>query len=299
VRKSREKGAGRVTPYDPIRPLAFLHIPKSSGTSVTSALNTALQSRSRIGMIDRCIFGEFADFESVSESARNCIVFDSTDLQSDLDFLAGHISFSTAARAYPGAQFMTLLREPLSRLISLWLFWRSHTDQSLEPWGTWADVVRKSRLPLKEFIRTRHIAGQTDNQCVRILLWPHPLIPDGDFIDEQHDETLVEEAMSRFKRFCFVDVLENPEFLINLERWLERPVMLPKLNVTDNMPQAMKRPMVDELDSETFALIESRSRLDLKLWSALIARRMPEIAPRVLRAQTITANLARYSRIMD
>ena len=102
-----------------------------------------------------------------------------------------------------------------------------------------------------------------------MLLWPHPLIPEDDFIDGHHDEKLVQGARFRLNQFRFVALLENPQFVPNLRNWLERPIILRNLNETDSIPEALKKPMTHELDSETLGLIESRSRLDLKLWSRM------------------------------
>jgi len=294
----RNKDAEEVRHYDPTRPVAFLHIPKTGGISLSEALKTALKPRASFAAFDRCMFGDFEDFESVSDLRRSRILFASSDLPTSLDFLGGHMSFSTISHAYPLAQFITVLREPMSRLISLWLYWRSCTDQFLEPWGKWGHVVRKSRLSLRDFVRDRKTACQTDNLYVRLTLWPHPLVPDGDFIDERHDERLLQEAQSRLEQFCFVDLLENAELTANLQIWLGRVVVLRKLNETENIPESLKSPIANELDSETLALIESRSRLDLRLWATVVAQRMPFIDSRVLRDQALAANLSHYSHLM-
>jgi Sulfotransferase family len=295
---SGEKSGVNMRLYEPSRPVAFMHIQKTGGNSLSEALSGALKPRAAFGAFDRFLFGDFADFESMSEESRSKILFTSRDLPPNLDFLVGHMSFSAMSQAYPRAQFITVLREPMSRLISLWLFSRSTTDRYLEPWGKWADVVRQSHQPLKEFLRARSLACATDNVCVRMLLWPHPLLRSSDFIDPRDDETLLEEARCRLKHFCFVDLLENPELVTNLQNWLGRPLVLHRLNETNNIPDSLKSPMAAELDSETQGLIESHSRLDLRLWLEVAGQRMPEGDARVLRDQIIAANLSNFSRLM-
>ena len=295
---SGENGGYKARPYDPSRPVAFMHIQKTGGNSLSEALRGALKPRASFGAFDRFLFGDFADFESMSEESRGKILFASHGLPPGLDFLAGHISFSAMSQAYPLAQFVTVLREPMSRLISLWLFSRSTTDQYLEPWGKWADVVRQSHRPLKDFLRAQNLACATDNVCVRMLLWPHPLLRSNAVIAPRDDETLLLEAKCRLKHFCFVDLLENPELVTNLQNWLERPLVLRRLNETNNIPDSLKSPMAAELDSETEGLIESHSRLDLRLWLEVAGQRMPESDARMLRDQIITANLSNFSRLM-
>jgi hypothetical protein len=284
--------------YDSTRPLVFMHIPKSAGTSLNDALRTAIEPRGFFSAFDRCNFGTFTGFQSIAEEKRRAIVFDAAEIPRGADLILGHMSFSTTFQAYPDAQFMAILREPVSRLMSFWLFWRSKRDENLVPWGGWGDYVRKSRRPLREFIRDRSIASVVDNQSLRMLLWPHPLAPADDFIDERHDEELIEAALSRLKQFSFVDVIENPDMVAKLQNWLGRPLLLQRLNETDNIPPALKTPIDQELDAETLALVEHRSRLDLKLWQEVALRHLRSLGPDSFRDQIRAENLARHTRLM-
>jgi hypothetical protein len=275
-----------------------MHIPKSAGTSLGDALRTAIEPRGFFSAFDRSTFGTFDGFQSIAEEIRQAIVFDAAEIPRGLDLILGHMSFSTTSQAYPDAQFMTILREPVSRLMSFWLFWRSKRDENLVPWGGWGDYVRKSRRSLREFLCARDISCQVDNQTLRMLLWPHPLVPADDFIDERHDEELIQTAVSRLEQFSFVDVVENPDMVAKLQDWLGRPLLLQKLNETDDIPRALKTPIDQELDAETLALAEHRSRLDLKLWQEVVARRLRSVSPGTFRDQVRAENLARHSRLM-
>jgi hypothetical protein len=284
--------------YDPAHPLAFLHIPKCAGSSLTEALDAALKPRTSFaaGAIDCCMFGDFA-FECLQETARRTVVFDAVAIPQGVDFLAGHLSLSMMSQASPHAQFMTVLREPTSRLISLWLYLRSLPPSFHEHWQPWSNVIRLCHQPLREFLKSIRIACQTDNQTVRLLLWPHRLIPNGGFIDERHDERLVDEARSRLERFSFVDVVENPTLPENIAAWLERPFVLNKFNETEGRPVSLETPLADELDPETSARLASLSRLDAVLWSSIATQRLQGVDCQVLRAQTIARNLSHYSRL--
>jgi Sulfotransferase family len=275
-----------------------MHIPKSAGTSLSDALRTAIEPRAFFSAFDRCNFGSFSDFESISEDIRKAILTDPAEIPPGVNLIIGHMSFSTTSQINPSAQFMTILREPASRLMSFWLFWRSKVDENLAPWGGWGEYVRLSRRPLREFIRARNISCQVDNQSLRMLLWPHPLVPADDFIDERHDEELVQAAASRLDRFDFVDVIENPDMVVNLQNWLGRPLIFRKLNETEDIPDALKSPVQDELDSETLALIEHRSRLDLKLWQEVVSQRLPQVDLKTFRDQARAESLARHCRLM-
>jgi hypothetical protein len=184
-------------------------------------------------------------------------------------------------------------------LLSLWLFWRSHADDQLLQWGgQWGDRVRHSRRPLVDFLRTREVACQTDNQLVRMLLYPHYLIPIDDFIDDRHDTALVQAATERLARFSFLDLIENQTLVSNLANWLGRPVTLGRFNETTNMPRPFKTSMAYELTDEAWALLGARSRIDLQLWLALAAERVPQIDARLLRREAIATTISRHSQLM-
>jgi hypothetical protein len=284
--------------YDPAKPLIFMHVPKCCGTSLIQALVAAGMARSAFAGFDGTLFGDFAAFESLSEQLRLSIYLNTKGLPKRTDFVAAHMSFSTLSHGFPGGQLLTLLREPMSRLLSLWLFWRSHTDEQLQDWGRWGDRVRNSRHPLVDFLRAKQIACQTDNQLLRMLLWPHSLIPRDDFIDDRHDAALIQAAAGRLTRFSFLDLIENQTFESNLENWLGRPIALGKLNQTANLPQSLRTPLTDQLTDEAWALLEARSRLDLKLWLALAAERVPQIDAHLLHRQAMATTIGRHSQLM-
>jgi hypothetical protein len=288
----------KARPYDIVKPLIFMHVPKCSGTSLIQALVAAGMAPSAFSGFDETLFGDFAAFESLSEGLRTSIYLDPNDLPKGTEFVAAHMSFVTLSRGFPGGQLVTLLREPVSRLLSLWLFWRSHTDEQLQDWGQWGNRVRNSRRPLVDFLRAREVACQTDNQLLRMLLWPHRLVPRDDFIDARHDALLIQAAAGRLARFSFSDLIENRTFESNLAAWLGRPVVFGKFNQTANIPQSLKTPMARQLTNEAWALLEARSRLDLKLWLALAAERVPQINAQRLRRETVEITIGRHSQLM-
>jgi hypothetical protein len=184
-------------------------------------------------------------------------------------------------------------------VLSLWLYWRALPDQQLELWGPeWGDRLRISRRPLAKFLSAREIACQTDNQIVRLLLLPHPLIPEDGFIDERHDAALVREAKLQIERFDFLDIIENRYLETNLTKWIGRPFALGRDNVTGEIPKSFKSPISDEVTPEVAELLDARSRLDLKLWLELARECVPQINAHALRSETIAASMSRYSRMM-
>ena len=283
--------------FDPSRPLAFMHVPKTGGTSIAVALQSALEPCRAIRGFDRVLFGDYADFRSLDDSVSREIHLSAETLPA-ADLIAAHVARSSFEHRYPDVQLMTVLREPFSRLLSLWLFWRSHSDEQLAPWGSWGDRLRLSRLPLAAFLSSREVACQTDNVVVRMLLWPRRLIPDGDFIVPRHDDRLLAAAQDVLARFAVADVVENPRLSERLQRWLDRPVALERKNQTGGIPAPLRNCLATELTAEACDLLALRSRLDLELWSDIARSCMPARDPAQLREQTTLRNVAHYATLM-
>jgi hypothetical protein len=286
-----------LAPYNGAVPIVFMHIPKTSGVALTQGLTEALAPRRTLRGFDRVLFGGFCDFDSIAWELRRDIYLDPAAVPTDADLVAAHMSVATTTIAYPRAQHMTVLREPHSRILSHWLYWRSQAEGHLA-WGKWGHVLREARNPLDEFLASRDVACQVDNLFVRMLLWPHRLIPDDDFIASCHDEKLLDEAIARLNRFAYVDLIENPNLRINLENWLGRPFTYRRANETMPLPPHMKTTLHEELTPRALDLLEAHGRLDLKLWLALARQRVPDLKAEILRERVLIGNVARYAWLM-
>lgn len=281
--------------HDPARPVGFMHVPKTAGTSMLLALHDLLRPRVAVQGMDRAMFGGFAAFADFDAAAlRQIHPADAT--VPDAALIAGHFACSTLER-YPGAQLMTVLREPMSRALSHWLFWRGYDHALLAGWGAWPERVGLARLSLRDFLSSAQVACQLDNVTARMLLWPHPLIPVDGFIERRHDARLLAEARARLARFAFVDALENPGFGGRLAAWFGRAVDSRHANQTPGMPEPLRCDLAAELTPATVELLSQRSRLDLALWRDVIAARMPDRDPACVRAETVAMNVARYAAL--
>lgn len=270
-----------------------MHVPKTSGISLNTGLIEALRPRRPVTGFDRMLFGAFSDYDSFSPAVRRAIVDHPGRLPASGTFVHGHYALSTTVRAYPAAQFITVLREPAARLLSLWRYWRTQTAATMAGWGSWTGVVERSRQPFERFLADRAIPQQTDNVALRMLLWPHRLIDDAAFIDPRHDEALLAEAQRRLERFGFLDVVENPGLESRLGVWLRRPFRYPMLNRT--VPRSGDEALsADEL-TRSLALIEARSRLDRALWEPLVALRLPGEDVAALRERVMLQAVGRHA----
>jgi hypothetical protein len=266
--------------------------------ALIKGLSEALAPARTLMGFDGVLFGGFRDFESIAPDVRRTIYLDPTMLPRDVEFVAAHMAVSTIMRAYPRAQYVTVLREPHSRILSHWLYWRTQSDDSLKAWGEWGDFVRRARRPLAEFLSCRDVACHVDNLCVRMLLWPHRLIPNDDFIATRDDDILLEEATARLQQFACAELIENPDLQGNLESWVGRPFTYGRVNETAGVPAQLKTSLDEQLTPQALDLLNARGRLDLQLWLMLAKARVPALRAENLRERTLAGNLARYAGLL-
>jgi hypothetical protein len=226
--------------FDRSRSLLFMHIPKTAGSSLHAALFEALHPSIALKGFDLVHFGSFSDFSSIREEIRRTIYFFPDAMPARAELVSGHIACSSLCQRFPRGQLITVLREPVSRILSHWLYWRSLTDDQLMPWGSWGDLAKQSRLRLTEFLNSRRLACDLDNVIVRMLLWPHKPMPVDDFIDPHDDRRLLAQAWRILRNFDFVDVIENPRLSDNLQEWLKYPFALARLNETARVPDLFR-----------------------------------------------------------
>jgi hypothetical protein len=262
--------------YGPGRPLVFSHIPKTAGTSLTAALRDALQPGVFVQGMDQCLAGDYDDFDQFSTVARDMMYLSPEELPADATLVAGHIGPATTMARYPGADHITVLRNPRSRLLSQWMHSRSLTEFDIRHWGPGAEAFRVGWLPLADYLEHRLVATNTDNTITRFLAWPHPLLPGSDYIDPAHDDEIAEAAIARLDAMAHVDVVENPRFVAELGSWLGAPLSESRLNERAYVPRRMRPDFAAELDDRTQELMARRTRIDERLWRYVAAKVLPD-----------------------
>ena len=275
-----------------------MHIPKTSGMGMIDLLSSILNARHEGPVFDRSLFGAFTAFDTIAPSIRERIHIRGRLPADGGNLIAGHLALSTLTAICPDADRMTVLREPRSRVLSHWVYWRALSDDELALWGHWAAYLKQAREPLKSFLNCPEIACHTDNLITRMLLWQHPLIPVYDFIKEENDEILLSAASTALEHFAFVDTIENPRFQANLQAWFAQPLEYPETNRTRPVSADLQSAVETELSDGAFKLLERRTRLDRHLWSAVAKR--AAITDDVARfaTNTLMRDIARFSRLM-
>lgn len=281
-----------------IQRIVFTHIPKAAGSAVYSALCRTLEVRRPLTGFDHAIFGGFDDFAGIPLQERRHIYDAPGRLPADADLISGHFACSTTRLAYPAAPHMTLLREPITRVLSQWTYWRSQQEASLAAWGSWAARVRTAQQPLSLFLEDPAAACQSDNLATRMMLWPHPLIPGDGFIDPRDDAALLGAALDRLRRYEHVDIIENGAMADRLSRWLGHEFLMDRVNETSPMPDRWQVRLHDELTLAALDLLEQRSRLDLVLWNEIASAVLPVVEIGPLRIRTIMRTVARHASLL-
>jgi hypothetical protein len=276
-----------------------MHIPKTAGQSITKSLSRVLQAPCRAPLFDRSQFGTFTRFDTIAPQIKEQIHLGGQCSINGGNFIVGHLALSTLTAFCPAANFMTVLREPRSRVLSHWLYWRTLSEEHLALWGAWGAYAKRSHLPLAAFLGCPDVACLTDNLIVRMLLWPHPLIPVDNFIQEDNDRALVAAASSALCRFAFVDTIENPHFQVNLQTWLGSRLEYTEINKTPPVPPDLRSPLEKELGCDALNLLEQRTRLDLQLWSAVVERLTIADDTAFFERDIFERNIARFSRLMS
>lgn len=281
-------------------PLAFMHIPKCGGTSLMRALESTVPAGPHLRGFDRFSFGGFEDFASIPSSMRRLIHLTPDSMRPDAAAILGHFSLSTIERHYPDADIITVLREPTARLLSHWVYWRSLRWRQFRHWGpAWSARLKIANRPLADFLSAPEIACQTDNIVIRMLLWPHELLPDQDFIDPAYDSEILKNARSRLHRFNFIAIFEDRQnMMADFSSWYGQPLRQLNLNQTVKPPRRHHTRLNRELDTETLRLLHQRSRLDTVLWRDVAKARAPDADIVLLQEAARLQMVAHCSRLL-
>lgn len=282
------------------KPFALLHIPKCAGTSLMSGITLSLGAGRQVVGFDRSLFGDFRQFDSIPKMMRSVIYLEPTEMPADAVTVMGHFSHSTLRYRYPDADLAIFLREPTVRVLSHWIYWRSLTWFSLRHWGgEWSARLKMARLPLREFLCRPEIACQTDNIITRMLVWPHELLPDSQFIDPANDQALLSVALENLENCDFAGITERGSAVYrDFSRWLSAKLDLPRLNPAQKMRRAARTKLHTELTPETLDLLQARVRLDNRIWKRLAGRSMSPSEVDRLQHDAILRAIARFSELL-
>lgn len=271
--------------------LCFMHVPKAAGTTIINQIEFNLRPKRSEYWLDGTQFGAFDRFDTMHPDIKSGIIFDVGQISEDTDVLMGHMGKNTFERRFPDANMATIVREPTMRLVSQWLYNRTYDDSRAALYGDWGRMVTLSRLPLQEFSSHPDIFCLIDNTLTRMLLWPHPLIPENGPIDPIHDDLLYKDAFDALSRFNYIDSAENENLIEDFSAWLDltygRAIVSRIKNLIGNddymiikngfnFRNYQKSFNIETEIANAETILQVRTRIDRKLWRSIVSDRLGE-----------------------
>jgi len=208
--------------------LIFLHIPKTAGSTLATALEWNYPPH---------LTGHFDLFGQPEKTSW----FSQQDL-SDLQLLHGHIAYGIHRLIPRPTRYITVVREPVARVVSAYKFVLSRERHGLH------EQVVRDRIGLEEFIETFWVDKRICRQT-RVLTDRH---------DGLLDEDALEQAKMNLAQFMIVGLTERFEETFALVRrslGLRIPLYATR-NVTQPIP----------VTSRAVELIREREGYDLALY---------------------------------
>lgn len=258
----------------------YLHVPKAAGSSVTDAIRRAISKVDEEEgttpnlcplQFDATLFGDF-DVSVLPEPFRSLVLVGPVDELASYDVVIGHFSAPALSAGREPGDLVTLLREPRSKLLSLYTFWRSWSPAEHDAWEPYEASQHAVSQDWSQFLDDPVIASQTDNVAARMLLGDHPLIPIDGFIDESNVDAVARDAVATLNEFGHADVIENDsDCWARLGHWTGLDLDIQRRNTTE-VNQGPSADWTRAWDGPAWMAFHRRTRIDLQLWVAAAGR---------------------------
>ncbi len=237
--------AGRSTSWQPL--VAFVHIPRTGGGSVTSAISNAYARAKSVGNVQRNADRCHSTLQRIA---------DELDAWSGRA-LADHIPYGLYARYLPpDTRYVTFLRNPVERVLSHYHFHARKRPEKLRTiWGREdpaATVGEADDVSLEAGL-ARGISIY--NNFATRFLWG------AESLEDELSPDALERAKANLDRFSFVGVTERlDESLVLLGRVLGVPL------AGYHLRHVTERPKADAFPDTLIRQIEQHNALDIELY---------------------------------
>jgi len=231
----------------------FLHIPKTGGTTLRHILERCYR-RDQIYTLKDPVLSRIEKFKKFPSEKREAY-----------RLIEGHLSFGFH-RYLPGhASYITLLREPIARLLSFYYYARSHPEHYLystlgEDQAGLKSLLRQRTAQTHEFfnLQTCMIAGDE---------WDDP--------EKPADRVALERAKQNLRSHFQVGLTEEFDASLRLltDKFGWKVGFYRKRNITRRKPHA------EIVDPETSKLLREANELDIELYQ--FARELFQMQRRV------------------
>lgn len=250
------------------RPIFFLHVPKTAGTSVRHFLEAPLRRQE----IHRVMSAP----NEIQRRRRER--FDPT-----IKFVSGHVPY-WFGDALPGRQTLLFVRNPVERVLSTYYFWRSQPAPAPEDLSEDAELLRTiANVSLEEFVFTEDATwrGGINNYACRMVGHAQPWT-----LALPFDDQTQKLALERVESIEMIGVVERTnESLAVIARHLGLPFesALPSQNVTQGRPKST------DTSHSIIGAIQDANEGDIVLWERAnaeldkrkAARKTFSLAPRL------------------
>jgi hypothetical protein len=235
----------------------FVHIPKTAGLSI------------------RKLFEATFGAQNVSQP----FVVSKVDQRQQIELkpfamISGHISALDLAQ-FPDRRWLTFLRDPVDRCLSIYSYYRNHTDRPLIPLDeitcqNRADeaISLARQLDPDDFFRSDHphIVQNIHNRMV----WQLGLHAEYSYRGSASDQEALDRALQNLDQYCFVGFYEHLADDVNRLQAIwgvdDRPA-LPSINRTSNRLQQ------SDLSAAALTRLRQVTAFDQRLYDAALSRR--------------------------
>ncbi|WP_029005392.1 sulfotransferase family 2 domain-containing protein [Azorhizobium doebereinerae] len=256
---------------DPIRAglprIVFLHVPKTAGTTIDQIMRS------------------YYPADDVCPERLDGIRFWPPEQLGRFRFFSMHDSYQNLSRIPPPWRMMTVLREPIDRLLSHYLYWRSYSNAVIDRQNI--HILRLAKLhDLKSFLKlpVPALFNEIDNLTTRFLS-DKVFNSRGELWRDEHE--MLEAALENLDRIDFCGIYEHLPESIDLACRLFDVAPPREIAWTNNTrenftldPQSFVPVEAVEIDDETEELLVLRTRLDTIVYEAARARFLAQVGPR-------------------
>lgn len=221
--------------------LIFLHLPKTAGSTLHKIIERQYKSKSIYSIDNFRTQESAAEFKSLPEAQR-----------SEIQVLKGHMRFGLHEYLPQPSSYITILREPVDRVISHYYYVLRKPNHYLY------EQVTSKNMTLKDYVSSG-ITRELDNSQTRLLSSIAADIPFG-----KCSPDVLESAKKNLEEhFAVIGLADKfDETLILLKRafnW-KTPFYI-KANITKN------RPLKEDISQETLEVIKKYNELDTELFN--------------------------------
>ena len=185
-------------------------------------------------------------------------------------FFSGHFDYSSV-RLIPGEKnVITILRDPVQRLISLYYFVKSHNKEYVEKRNLTLAIIANQCNSIEEFFTHEVVRTHRgiNNTMVRLLSTGENSDLSTSHLDQAFD------VLSSFTSFGIMEKYDNSVELIFDSLGFTKPKEIKKRQVLDNIVQT--NPLLKKIEKEPvtdnlISIIEDLVKLDIELYQKGLA----------------------------